>query len=67
MEVTRDTLRLFTTIAGGLVLVAYAYGVSRMEDATALWGCNWLTPTFQYHLHVRSSRRIPTLLVDGPV
>ena len=38
MEVTRDTLRLFTTIAGGLVLVAYAYGVSRMEDATALWG-----------------------------
>ena len=38
MEITRDTLRLFTTIAGGLVLVAYVYGVSRMEDATALWG-----------------------------
>tara|TARA_B100000902_G_scaffold396939_1_gene459246 strand:- start:1104 stop:1655 length:552 start_codon:yes stop_codon:yes gene_type:complete len=38
MEISRDTLRLFSTIVGGFILVAYAYGVSRMEDATALWG-----------------------------
>ena len=38
MEISRDALRLFSTIVGGFILVAYAYGVSRMEDATALWG-----------------------------
>ncbi|DAC22396.1 MAG TPA: hypothetical protein HA345_05590 [Candidatus Thalassarchaeaceae archaeon] len=38
MEISRDAIRLFTTIAGGFVLLAYVYGVSRMEDATALWG-----------------------------
>ena len=38
MEITRDTVRVATFVIGPLILISYAYGVSRMDDANALWG-----------------------------
>ncbi len=38
MEVTRSWIRIFVFVAGPLVLLSYAYGLSRMEDKASLWG-----------------------------
>ena len=38
MEVTREFLRMFTAIIGGYVLASYVWGVSRLPQATDLWG-----------------------------
>tara|TARA_B100000214_G_scaffold86532_2_gene59353 strand:- start:3183 stop:3734 length:552 start_codon:yes stop_codon:yes gene_type:complete len=38
MEVTRESLRVTTTILGILVLVSYYYGVSRADEPAKLWG-----------------------------
>ncbi len=38
MEVTREFLRIFTAIIGGLVLASYVWGISRLPQANDLWG-----------------------------
>tara|TARA_X000001036_G_C20316384_1_gene658580 strand:+ start:72 stop:623 length:552 start_codon:yes stop_codon:yes gene_type:complete len=38
MEITRQFIRTFVIIVGLLVLLSYVYGVSKSDDATALWG-----------------------------
>ena len=46
MEVSREMIRIFTFIAGPLVLVSYALALSKMDDKTALWGGipgSWIT------------------------
>ena len=46
MEVTRDFIRTFTFITGPLVLISYAYALSRLEDWDSLWGGvpkTWIT------------------------
>ncbi len=46
MEITRETIRTFTFIAGPLVLISYAYALSRLDDKMALWGgipASWTT------------------------
>ena len=37
MEVTREFLRIFTAIIGGLVLASYVWGISRLPQANDLW------------------------------
>lgn len=46
MEITREFIRIFTFITGPLVLVSYAYGLSRLDDKASLWGgipTSWTT------------------------
>ena len=38
MEVTREFLRIFTAVVGGLVLASYVWGISRLPQANDLWG-----------------------------
>ena len=38
MEVTREFLRIFTAVIGGLVLASYVWGISRLPQANDLWG-----------------------------
>ena len=38
MEITRQFIRIFVIIVGILVLLSYVYGVSKTDDANALWG-----------------------------
>ena len=37
MEISRDQLRIFTVIVGGLVLASYVWGVSRLSQPSDLW------------------------------
>lgn len=46
MEVTREFIRKFTFIAGPLVLISYAFALSRLDDWDSLWGGvpeTWIT------------------------
>ena len=46
MEVSRGVIRTFTFVAGPLVLVSYVLAISKMDDATELWGgipSSWTT------------------------
>jgi len=46
MEVSREFIRTFTFITGPLVLISYAYALSRLEDWDSLWGGipkTWIT------------------------
>jgi len=45
MEIERESLRIYTIIAGFLVLASYAWGVSRLSKPTDLWG--GVTPLMQ--------------------
>ena len=38
MEISRDQLRVFTVVVGGLVLASYVWGVSRLSQPSDLWG-----------------------------
>tara|TARA_B100001113_G_scaffold312508_1_gene277001 strand:- start:344 stop:895 length:552 start_codon:yes stop_codon:yes gene_type:complete len=38
MEITRDIVKIFTIVAGGLVLASYVWGVSRLSQPSDLWG-----------------------------
>ena len=38
MIISRETVRRAVIITGALVLASYVFGVSKMEDASALWG-----------------------------
>jgi hypothetical protein len=38
MEASREFIRTFTFITGPLVLISYAYALSRLEDWDSLWG-----------------------------
>ncbi len=38
MEISRQLIRICVIIFGILVLISYAYGVSKAEDPNALWG-----------------------------
>ena len=46
MEVSREFIRTFTFVTGPLVLLSYAYALSRLEDKMSLWGgipVSWTT------------------------
>ena len=46
MEVSREFIRTFTFITGPLVLISYAYALSRLDDWDSLWGGipkTWIT------------------------
>ena len=46
MEVSREFIRKFTFIAGPLVLISYAFALSRLDDWDSLWGGvpeTWIT------------------------
>ena len=46
MEITKEAIRTFTFVAGPLVLISYAYALSRLDDKMALWGGipqSWIT------------------------
>lgn len=46
MEINRNFVRLFTFVAGPMVLVSYVLALSKMEDGTELWGgipSSWTT------------------------
>ena len=46
MGVSREFIRTFTFITGPLVLISYAYALSRLEDWDSLWGGipkTWIT------------------------
>jgi len=46
MEASREFIRTFTFITGPLVLISYAYALSRLEDWDSLWGGvpkTWIT------------------------
>ena len=38
MEISRDQLRIFTIVVGGLDLASYVWGVSRLSQPSDLWG-----------------------------
>ena len=38
MEVTREFLRILTSVIGGLILASYVWGVSRLPQPSDLWG-----------------------------
>tara|TARA_B100001996_G_scaffold276667_1_gene217295 strand:+ start:183 stop:794 length:612 start_codon:yes stop_codon:yes gene_type:complete len=48
MEVTRESLKITTTLLGILVLVSYYYGVTRAEEPTKLWG--GVPPSWQTYI-----------------
>ena len=46
MDVSREFIRKFTLIAGPLVLISYAFALSRLDDWDSLWGgvpVTWIT------------------------
>ena len=46
MEVSREFIRKFTFVAGPLVLISYAFALSRLDDWDSLWGGvpdTWIT------------------------
>jgi len=46
MDITKEAIRAFTFVAGPLVLISYAYALSRLDDKMALWGGipqSWIT------------------------
>ena len=46
MEINRNFVRLFTFVAGPMVLISYVLALSKMEDGTELWGgipSSWTT------------------------
>jgi hypothetical protein len=74
MEVTRDFIRTFTFITGPLVLISYAYALSRLEDWDSLWGgvlaavgflMYWWVALFQIDVAVFESLRWPWAESDG--
>ena len=65
MEITRETIRTFTFIAELLVLISYAYALSRIEDKMSLWGGipgSWITYIAPFMF---LGSRMVSLLVDA--